>query len=274
MKLKKSKRIFGMSQMQVIILSVMACLAFTVITGMAGLIIYNTSLGSQPISLQPSTPIPVLPTMTIVHPTRTPPPTLTKAPTATRLPTKTITPTPTLWFQVNARDLIPTEQEMPSGYKIDTPASGSISGEYTIEEYVVTYISNYPNDKRNKSGDPYLVTYDVTFFKTVGYATSSYDAMDESWISNKFEKMFNISPPQTISPSPVELNINGIERATAYVSNFNGVSVPGFFVFIKLQSHNGVFIIKTLSHAPFTDEQRTLASAKYFISLLVPKLTR
>ncbi len=261
--------------MQVIILSVMACLAFTVITGMAGLIIYNTSLGSQPILLQPSTPIPVLPTMTIVHPTRTPRPTLTKAPTATRLPTKTITPTPTLWFQVNARDLIPTEQEMPSGYKIDTGGSGSISGEHIIEEYMVTYTNNYPNDPRNKSGDPYLVVYIATIFNTVGSATSSYDVMDENWISDNFGKMFNVSStPQTISPSPVALNINGIERATAYISDYNGVSVPGFFVFIKLQNHNGVFIIRTLSHAPYTDKQRTLDSAKYFTSLFVSKLTR
>lgn len=263
-----------MSQVQVIILSVMACLAFTAVTGIAGLIIYNISLGSQPILLQPPTPIPVLPTTTIVLSTRTPRPTSTKTPTATRLPTKTVTPTPTLWFQLNAHDLIPTEQEMPSGYKIDTPASGSTSNEYIIEEYVVTYISNYPNDIRNKSGDPYIVAYDAMLFKTVEYATLSYDAIDENWISSNFEKMFVITRPQTISPSRVELNINGVERATAYVSNINGVSVPGFFVFIKLQSHNGVFIIKTLSHAPFTNEQRTLASAEYFVSLLIPKLTR
>jgi hypothetical protein len=281
MKTKKSKRIFGMSQIQVIILAVMACFAFTIITGMTGLIVYNTSLSGQPISLQPFTPVPVLPTMTIVHPTKTPiqttttQPTFTKPPTATKLPTETITPTPTLWFQVNAQGFIPTEKEMPSGYKIDTGGSGSISGEHVIEEYMVTYTNNYPNDPRNKSGDPYLVVYISTIFDTVGSATSSYDAMDESWISDNFGKMFNVSStPQTISPSPVALNINGIERATAYISDYNGVSVSGFFVFIKLQNHNGVFIIRTLCHAPYTDKQRALDSAKYFTSLFVPKLIR
>lgn len=267
--------------MQAIIIAIMACFACTIITGMTGFIIYNSSFDSQPMSPQSFTPIPVLPTITIVQPTNTPfqtatlQPTLTEPPTATKLPTETIMPTPTLWFQVNAQGFIPTEKEMPSGYKIDTGGSGSIDGNHIIEKYMVSYTNNYPNDLRNQSGDPYLVVYISTIFDTIDSATSNYNAMDEDWVADNFRKMFNVSSnPQTISPSPVVLSIDGIERATAYVSGYDGVSIPGFFVFIKLQNHNGVFIVRTLSHAPFTNQQRAVDSAKYFTSLLVPKLIR
>ena len=265
-----------MSYLQVSFLAFIACYAFTIITGMTGLIIYKFSLGSSPFM-----PTQALPTLPVEQPSRTPiltttlQPTFTKRPTATIFPTKTITPTSTLWFQANVRDLIPTEREMPSGYKIDTGGSGSISGNSIIENYMVTYTNNFPNDPRNNSGDPYLVVYIATIFYTVNSASSSYDAMDESWVSDNFGNMFDISStPQSISPSSVALNINGIERATAYISEFNGISVPGFFVYIKLQNNNGVFIVRTLSHAPFTNEQRALSSARYFASLFAPKIIR
>lgn len=265
--------------MQATIIAVMACFACTIITGMTGVIIYNSSLDSQPMSPQPFTPIPILPTITILQPTNTPfqtatlPLTFTESPTATKLPTETITPPPTLWFQVNAQGFIPTEKEMPSGYKIDTGGSGSGGGDHIIEKYMVSYTNNYPNDPRNQSGDPYSVVYISTIFDTIDSATSNYNAMDEDWVADNFGKMYNISSnPQTISPSPAVLSIDGVERATAYVSEYNGISIPGFFVFIKLQNHNGVFIVRTLSHAPFTNQQRTLNSAKYFTSLLVSKL--
>ena len=279
MKTKKSKNIFGMSPIQLVIVIVMACFAGTIILGITGFIFYNSFLGNQPIPIQVT--MPVLPTLTRTQPAKislqtvTSQPTLTRVPTATKLPTETIMPTPTLWFQANARDLIPTEREMPSGYMIDTGASGNISDNSAVESYMVSYINNYPNDPRNKSGDPYLVVYKATIFNTVDSAASSFDGMDESWISNNIGKMFNISSiPQAITPSLVGLNIQGVERATAYISDFNGVSVPGFFVYVKLQNNNGVFVVRTISHAPFTNEQRTLDSAKYFVSLLVPRIIR
>ncbi len=279
MKTKKSKNIFGMSPIQLIIIVVMACFAGIIIMGAAGFIFYDSFLVNQPIPIQVT--MPVLPTMTRTQPakislqTATSQPTLTRVPTATKLPTETIMPTPTLWFQANARDLIPTEQEMPSDYKVDTGASGSISDNSAVESYMMSYVNNYPNDPRNKSGDPYLVVYRVTIFNTVDSASSSFDAMDENWISENFGKMFNISSnPQAITPSRVALDIQGVERAAAYISDFNGVSVPGFFVYIKLQNNNGVFVVRTVSHAPFTNEQRILDSAKYFASLLVPKIVR
>lgn len=278
MKDRKSKKIFGMSQIQVVILVVMACFAGTTIIGLAGFIIYNASLSSQPISLKPATLRPVLPTMTRTQPTKpplktaTPQPTFTKSPTATKLPTVTITPTPTLWFQPNAGNFMPAEQEMPSSYKIYLPSSGNNSDQYSNYTYLV-YTSDYPNDPRNKSGDPYLVSYTASIFKTVDFATSSYDTMNESWISSNLASWFN-NISQAAPPSRVDFNINGIERTATYISDLNGVSVPGFFVLIKLQSHNGVFIIKTLSHAPYTDKKKAVASAHYFTSLLISKITR
>lgn len=272
MKIRKAKRIFGMTQIQVIFLAIMGCLAFSLIAGITGLIAYNTLLGNQSFS-----PIPATPTTIITHPTRTHnpivilSPTSTQVPTATTLPTQTAPPTPTLWFQANIHDFIPAEQEMPSGYKIDTGASGRLNSKPPIiDEYMVTYISNYPNDPRNRSGDPYLVGYAAIFFDTAVSAKATYDMMDESWISNNYGRRFNISS----SPTQVSLNINGIEQSTAYISDYNGESVPGFFVLIKLQNHNGVFTVKTLSHAPFTDKQRSLDSAKYFASFFVNRIIR
>ncbi len=262
-----------MSLIQLIIIVVMACFAGIIIMGAAGFVFYNSFLGNQPIPIQVI--VPVLPTLTRTQPAKislqtvTSQPTLTRVPTATKLPTETIMPSPTLWFQVNAGDFIPVERDMPSDYKIYTPSSGMVSDEYGNSATIV-YNSDYPS--YNQTEEPYLVAYKAYIFNNVDFATSSYDGMDEDYISSNWGKWFNSS--ETISPSQVEFNINGIERAAAYISDYNGESVHGFFVFIKLQSHNGVFMIRTLSHAPSNDRQKALASAKYFASLLALKIVR
>lgn len=258
-----------MSYIQVLILVVMACCTISTITGSIGYLLYNeTSFSSQS----------VLPTMTRIQSTNlpfrtnTPQPTNTQTPTVIKLPTETnIISTPTLWFNINDHNLIPTEQEMPSGYKLYLPSSGNNSDQDRNYNQIV-YTNDYPNNPSNKSGDPYLVLYTSSVYKTVELAISSYSKMTENWISSNTDRWFNVAEP--ISPSKVDYDIHSMERADAYISNLKGVSVPGFFVFIKTQSHNGVFTIITLSHAPYTDPQKAIASAHYFASLLIPKIVQ
>ncbi|HCK66150.1 MAG TPA: hypothetical protein DHW49_07775 [Anaerolineae bacterium] len=244
----------------------MACCGVSTITGSIGYLIYNESFDSQP----------VLPTMTRIQSTNppfrtnTPQSTHTQTPTVTKLPTDiSIASTPTLRFNLSANDLLPTEQEMPPSYKIYLPSSGSTSDQNGNYNQIV-YTNDYPNNPDNKSGDPYLVLYTSSLYKNNDLATSYYDLINESWISSKTEDWFNIT--ESISPSRVDYNVNSVERSSAYISEIKGVSVPGFFVFIKLQTHNGVFTIRTLSHAPYTDSQKAVASAHYFVSLLIPKI--
>jgi hypothetical protein len=267
-KFSRSNKILGMAYWQVGILFAMGICAIVTIGSIFAFIGYS-NLYVEAQDVQQSIPTSITPTTTRISPSRVPMLTSTVLPTRTILPTATMTLTPTPWFQGFGDSYIPEENEVPSGYMIYVPGSGSSQDDQGWYKTVV-YTSDYPNTHRTE--DAYLVSYSSWIYKTDNAADLNYEGLTSNWITRNWREWINVS--QEIKPVQVDFNASGVEKSAAYFATYNGASVPEAFVLVKLQSHNAVFIIRTLSHSPSGDQQRAIANAYYFASLLIQKLNR
>jgi hypothetical protein len=263
---KSSSRIFGMTYIQVVILTVLGGCAFISILGIVGLALFNGR--TQPVT--------ILPTSTRLLPTLTKVPTGT--PTKTSIPTKTITPTkkptstvaftPTLTYQGNPIDYIPTENELPNGFILNTNVSGGTDGEQ-FKSFSKAYTNDYPN--KNKTEDPYLLNYLVTIYTSDVYAENEFEYMTEEWLAENWKDWFKID--FNINPIPVQFsNPLNVDRSASYFATFPGLSTGGAMVFTKLQSKNIVITAITVSHFPSGNQDRAVSNAYYYTYLIAQKL--
>lgn len=272
---KRANGKFGITTLQLLTLLVLSCLVCLIFGFAAGYGFYLTTSSVVPVLNQPATQVLMAPSIIAVEFTNTPSKTASPSPTFTEIATETLTPsptpslTPTLFFQGNGSEYIPTERDMPSDYKIYTPSSGSVNDQFGSRTYIV-YTSDYPNN--NHTEEPYLVAYETLIFNKRDLAISTYFRMDKEWVSENWSSWFNASA--AISPTTADININDFERIEAYISDFEGISVHGYFVFIKFQTYNAVFTVKTLAHSPSYDREKALASARFFSSLLIQNIVK
>lgn len=127
MQRKKTKRILGMTSLQITILVILSCCSFAIIGAFVGMVLYNPLLLA---SVQPSTPtsFPTLlpptarPSLTPSPISYTDTPTITLTPTDTATPTNTFTPTITSTV-TNTPSLtpIPSRAELNTKYPAIDP---------------------------------------------------------------------------------------------------------------------------------------------------------